>query len=193
MDRKEAKKSIGVNPDFLHVGFIGNFAVWQGLDYLLSAIPKVLKDVGIVRFLLIGNGPEMPKIKKQVSKFKDSEVILTGSVPYRVANNYINVFDIGVAPRQPNITIGYSPLKIRDYAACGVPIVSSRIRGLEMIEEEGIGILIPPEDPNSLASAILLLSKDEKLRERMGKRGRKLSEEQFSWKIVTKRILELVF
>ena len=37
VERKKAKKLIGVDLDYLYVGFIGNFAVWQGLDYLLSA------------------------------------------------------------------------------------------------------------------------------------------------------------
>lgn len=195
MNKEEAKKLIGVNSNYFYVGFIGNFAIWQGLSYLTLAIPFILKENKKIRFLFVGDGPEMSKIKKEISPYKKEDIILTGQVSYKKINNYINAFDIGVAPfiKRRNDEIGLSPLKIRDYAACGVPIVSSRIRGLEMIEEEGIGILIPPEDPNSLASAILLLSKDEKLRERMGKRGRKLSEEQFSWKIVTKRILELVF
>lgn len=194
VDKKEAKKEIGFNPDYLYVGFIGNFAIWQGLIYLVQAIPDVLKEVSNVRFLLVGDGPEMPRIRSEVSGFKNREVILTGSVPYRQADKYINAFDIGVAPFLKKRNDGMvSPMKIRDYAACGVPIVSSRIRGLEVIEEEDIGILIPPEDPTSLASAILMLSKDKDLRERMGKRGRKLAEEKFSWNLVTKEILELVF
>jgi len=193
MDRRKAKKLIGVNPDYFYVGFIGMFAVWQGLDYLLCAIPKVLKAHSDVRFLLVGDGPLMPKVKKAVLEFKKGNVILTGSVPYREANLYINAFDIGVAPfiRKRNDGM-VSPMKVRDYAACGVPIVTTRIRGLEMVEEEGIGILVPPDDPESLVKGITKLIEDGNLRKKFGMKGREVAEEKFSWKNVAEDILNKV-
>ena len=123
------------------------------------------------------------------------QVFLTVSVPYRNIRDYINAFDIGVAPfiKKRNSEIGLSPLKIRDYAACGVPIVSTRIRGLEIIEEESIGILTSPEDSKAIADAIIKLFKDRKMREEMGNKGRKVAEERFPWKLVGKQILEIVF
>ncbi|MCK4225866.1 glycosyltransferase, partial [candidate division WOR-3 bacterium] len=142
-----------------------------------------------------GDGPEMPKIQKEISQFKNKEVLLTGRVSYKEAGRYINAFDIGVAPfiYERNANIGLSPLKIWDYAACGVPIIASRIKGLEVIEEENIGILVQPDDPEALAQAIIRLIKYSEMRESMGKGGRKVAEEKFTWKMIAKRILELVF
>ncbi len=192
MDRSEAKKLIGVNPDYLYVGFIGMFAVWQGLDYLLSAIPEVLKVHKDIRFLMVGDGPLMPKIKKAVSEFEKQKIILTGSVPYREANLYINAFDIGVAPFIKKRNDGMvSPMKIRDYAACGVPIITTKIRGLEMVEEKGIGILVPPDDSKALSEATIQLLRDGRRRDRMGKKGRKVAEEFFSWENVVEQILNM--
>lgn len=195
MEKREAKKLIGVSTDFLYVGFIGNFAIWQGLDYLVAAIPRVLEVCNNVRFLLVGDGPEMPKIQKEISQFKNKEVLLTGRVSYKEAGRYINAFDIGVAPfiYERNANIGLSPLKIWDYAACGVPIIASRIKGLEVIEEENIGILVQPDDPEALADAIIELINSPKMRGNMGKRGRKVAEEKFTWKKIAERILQLVF
>jgi len=193
MDRRKAKKLIGVNPDYFYVGFIGMFAVWQGLDYLLCAIPKVLKAHSDVRFLLVGDGPLMPKVKKAILELEKGKVILTGSVPYSKADLYINAFDIGVAPfiRKRNDGM-VSPMKVRDYAACGVPIVTTRIRGLEMVEEEGIGILVPPDDPESLVKGITKLIEDESLRKKCARKGREVAEEKFSWKNVAEDILDMV-
>ena len=61
-----------------------------------------------------------------------------------------------------------------------------------MVEEEGIGILVPPDDSVSLAEAILKLSRDSKLRIAMGERGRRIAEERFSWEFVVKQILKTV-
>ncbi len=195
IEKREAKKLIGVSTDFLYVGFIGNFAIWQGLDYFIQAIPNVLKVHNNTRFILVGDGPEMPKIQKEISQFKNKEVLLTGRVSYKEVGKYINAFDVGVAPfiEERNASIGLSPLKIKDYAACGVPIVTSRIEGLEMVEKEDIGILVPPEDSEALSEAIIKLLKDPQMRERMGKKGRKIAEEKFSWNLVIKQILGLVF
>lgn len=195
INRKEAKRAIGISPDYFYVGFIGNFAIWQGLYHLTQAIPLVLKVNNRVRFILTGDGPEMPKIRKAISQFKNDEVILTGRVPYKEAGKYINAFDIGVAPfiEERNASIGLSPLKIWDYAACGVPVITTRIRGLEIVEQKAFGILVPPGNPESLAEAILKLEREPEMRIKMGRRGRNVVEKQFSWNFVAKQILHLTF
>jgi glycosyltransferase involved in cell wall biosynthesis len=193
INKKEAKKKLGLKPDCLYVGFIGNFAVWQGLDYLVKGIPQILKANKNTRFLLIGDGPLMSEIKNAVSKFKEGKAILTGNIPYIEANLYINAFDIGVAPfiRERNESIGLSPLKIRDYAACGIPVVTTRIRGLEVVEKDSFGILVPPDDPQALSEAIIKLVKNPNLRSEMGRKGRKIAEEEFSWQNITEQILNM--
>jgi len=193
INKTKAKNNIGLDPDLFYVGFIGNFAVWQGLTHLLRAIPEVLKVHDNVRFLLVGDGPEMPKIREKVAKLETEKIILTGSVPYKDANFYINAFDIGVAPFIKKRNDGMvSPMKIRDYAACGVPIVTTRIRGLEMVEEEGIGILVPPDDSESLIKGITKLIEDRNSRKKFGMKGREVAEEKFSWKNVAEKILDMV-
>jgi len=194
IDKTEAKEKLGFAPDLLYVGFIGNFAVWQGLTHLLRAIPKVLKVHNDVRFLLVGDGTEMPKIRGKVAKLETEKIILTGRVPYQDANLYINALDIGVAPfiRERNESIGLSPLKIYEYAACGIPIITTKIRGLGMIKEKGIGILVPPDNPEALSDAIIKLIKDPALRNKMGKKGREVAEKEFSWKNVVLQILNYI-
>jgi len=194
INRSKAKTNIGLNPDFLYVGFIGNFAIWQGLETLLNSIPRILKKRGNVRFILVGDGPEMRKTRNKIARFKNKEVVLTGRVPYKEAGKYINAFDIGVAPfiRERNESIGLSPLKIRDYAACGVPIITTRISGLEIVEKKEIGLLVPPDDSDTLSAAIIKLIENPDLRKEMSRKGREIAEKEFSWEIVVKKILEKI-
>jgi glycosyltransferase involved in cell wall biosynthesis len=194
INKIKAKKEIGLDSNFLYVGFIGSFSAWKGLDQLFLSIPTVLRENKNIRFLLIGDGPEMPRIKREIRHFKKGEIILTGRVFYEDANKYINAFDIGVAPfvRERNESIGLSSLKIRDYAACGIPVVASRIKGLDIIEENAFGILVEPEKPDLLARTIINLGHNKKLREKFSKNGRKTAEKQFSWTKVAKRILNIV-
>jgi glycosyltransferase involved in cell wall biosynthesis len=187
IDKKEAKKKIGLDPNYLYVGFIGNFAVWQGVSFLFEVIPEILKEFDNVKFLLVGDGSEMPEIERKAGEFGGDKVRLTGFVPYKDANFYVNSFDIGLAPYIKDI--GFSPLKIRDYAACGVPIISSNIKGAELIKDSGIGILFPVGDTVSLANSIKKLIKDSDLRRKMGRNGRKIAEKNLSWHKVAQQIL----
>ncbi len=189
INKEEAKKRVGLDPDCLYIGFIGNFAVWQGVTFILKIIPGVLKEFSNVRFLLVGDGFEMGEVKRKVREFKGDNVKVTGFVPYKEANLYINSFDIGLAPYIKDI--GFSPLKIRDYAACGVPIISSKIKGAQFVEDTGIGILFPVGDVEALSESIKKLIKDTDLRKNMGHKGRKLAEEKLSWEYITKKILNL--
>jgi len=55
------------------------------------------------------------------------------------------------------------------------------------IDKRGLGITVKPEDPGSLADAIILLLKDKALRQDMGGKGRDYVERERSWRIVAKR------
>lgn len=183
--RDKALKAAGLKSDFYYIGFIGYLARWQGVDLILRVAPIILKEIPQVRFLIIGDGPEYKNLRFLSKKLGiEKECIFTGSISYKLAPVYINSFDIAVAPftRERNEKIGLSPLKIMDYAACGIPIVTSRIKGLEMVEKNNIGILVNPEDKKSLANAIIILLKNPKMRQEMGERARQLAERELSWK-----------
>lgn len=189
----EALKAMGLKPDYYYVGFIGGLSKWQGIDLILRAAPIILKETPWVRFLIIGDGPEYKNLRSLSKKLGiEKECIFTGSVPYKKAPFYINSFDVATAPfiRERNERIGLSPLKIRDYAACGIPMVASRVKGLEMVEENNIGILVNPEDEEKLANAIIILLKNSEMRKEMGQRAREFAEREFSWKKTAREILD---
>ena len=65
-------------------------------------------------------------------------------------------------------------------AACGVPVIATRVGGIpEIVEDGASGILIPPRDRESLTQAILRLATDSELRAAMGRAGRAIAEERF--------------
>jgi glycosyltransferase involved in cell wall biosynthesis len=76
--------------------------------------------------------------------------------------------------------------------ACGKPVVASRIEGLEFIEAEGAGLLVEPEDPISLETALFELLKDPQKREGMGRRGLQIVKDRFSWDSAALRIEKLL-
>jgi glycosyltransferase involved in cell wall biosynthesis len=65
--------------------------------------------------------------------------------------------------------------------ACGRPVISTNLGGpREILEDPGVGTLVPAEDPAALATAILALHADPLLRRRIGETGRTMVAERFA-------------
>ena len=78
--------------------------------------------------------------------------------------------------------------------ACGLPVVASRVGGLQEIVEEGTtGFLVEPMDHHTMADRLETLSRSEKLRESMGKAGRKRAEELYDWDTIVDTYYPSIF
>ena len=194
MERNRVISKLRISEQFRYVCFVGNFATWQGLEYLIKSVPHVLKECPDARFLLVGDGDLKERLESMVKDIGVSDkVIFTGMVPYQNVPYYINVSDVCVAPfiSQRNERIGLSPLKLCEYLSCEKPVIASRISGLEILEEHQMGLLVPPEDEVALAQAIVRMLKDYSLREEMGKNGRQYVVKHRSWESVARKTLEV--
>jgi len=78
---------------------------------------------------------------------------------------------------------GVSPLKVFEYMACGKPVVSTRVEGLEFIEEQGAGRLAQPGDVKGLAEALGELIQNTEKRREMGLKGLQIAREKFDWRL----------
>lgn len=195
IDKSEAQKILGLDNKFHCVVFVGSFAPWHGLEYLVDAAPHVIKIYPNARFLIVGDGPEKPAIVQKIIKLGiENAFIFTGRVPLESVPIYISVSDLCVSPFTGYLknAIGRCPLKLFEYMACSRPVVSTNIPGWldEYIIETGAGILIPPEDPQELANAIIRLLKDKTLREKMGHKGREAVVNKYNWVNIARQTAE---
>jgi glycosyltransferase involved in cell wall biosynthesis len=100
--------------------------------------------------------------------------------------------DAAVAP-YPDLTPFYfSPLKVFEYMAAGLPVVASRVGQLSSLIEDGWnGLLCPPGDPAALAASLDRLRQDPALRARLGQTARTAVLAHNSWDSVAQRSLSL--
>ena len=76
--------------------------------------------------------------------------------------------------------------------AAGKPVVASDIRGIDEVVIDGeTGILVPPQDPKALATAILQLLEDAQMRNRLGAAARRSVKDRFSLSESVDRLLEV--
>ena len=183
------------------VVFSGSFRHWHGADVLVRAGARVLESNGGTKafFLFLGSGPGWSRVRQEVERLGvESRCHLTGAVPYHEMPHYLALSHIGVAPYQPSrhgqLQLGFywSPLKIFEYMASGLPVVTLDIDPLREIVRHGKeGLLFEEKDEEALARAITeLVASPERSRE-MGLAARERIVAHYSWQVHCEK-LELV-
>jgi len=143
---------------------------------LLRALVRVLELTKNIRLVIVGDGPERGNIEKLIEKLGIAhKVVLTGmreDIPALLA-----VMDIFVLCSK---TEGM-PLTLLEAMASGKAIVSSGVGGIPDIIRDGEnGLLVPPEDEEKLAVALLTLIRDRSLAARLRNQARKDAEQRYS-------------
>jgi glycosyltransferase involved in cell wall biosynthesis len=126
--------------------FAGAFRRWHGATRLVDAV-KRLRQRGsrAVTAVFIGEGPELPAARRAAAGLEG--VIFTGAIPHDDMPAALAAADIGVAPFEPAahppLALGFywSPLKVFEYMACGLPVVAPAIDGMRRILERARGFL----------------------------------------------------
>jgi glycosyltransferase involved in cell wall biosynthesis len=145
------------------------------------------------RALVIGNGPVREDIERLAATL-GVDARFTGAVPPDAVPGLLDDADAAAAPYPADVAGQddyFSPLKVYEYMAAGLPIIASAVGQIPSILEHGrTGILVPPGQPAAVAGALILLAADPALRERLGTSARADAEQRFSWDGVLTRITQ---
>ncbi len=167
--------------------FAGSFRVWHGVQDFVAAAMRLLDEGAPYHFLLLGDGPERPAAEQQAAPHRH-RFHFTGSVTHEEVPAYLALAGVGVAPfntaGHPALRAAgfyWSPLKIYEYMAMGLPVVTPAIPPLDAAIREGVeGALYPEGDVAALAAAIRRVL-EAPGRQEMGLRARERVVRDFSW------------
>ncbi|HUP39634.1 MAG TPA: glycosyltransferase [Vicinamibacterales bacterium] len=166
--------------------FSGAFRAWHGAIHLVEAI-RHLRARGRhdITAVFIGDGPELPRVHAAAAGLDG--ITLIGAVPHEQVPAILAAADIGVAPfdvaAHPSLAheFHWSPLKVFEYMASGLPVVAPRIERLANLLSDGReGVLYDATNPDALASALERLA-SAAVREPMGAAARARAVAEFSW------------
>jgi len=192
MDPQECRTKIGIPRSGHVVCFVGNLAEWQGLDQFLGAIRVVRADVPDIEVLIVGAGPEEHRLKSLAAELGlDGIAHFVGPVPHEDVPKYINASDICVAPFVGRRKA--SPIKVFEYLACGRAVVATDVDEIgRFLRENRAGLVVPPDDPHALSSAIRDLIEHPQEALAFGNSGRDVVLRTRSWDATARRLVSLL-
>jgi len=177
--------------------FAGAFRPWHGAVHLVDAIRRVrAREHNDIKAVFIGDGPELASVRHGAAGL--GGITLVGAVPHADVPAILAAADIGVAPfdvsAHPSLAheFHWSPLKIFEYMASGLPVVAPRIARLTHIVGDGReGLLYDSTNPDGLADALIRLA-DVNLRQQLGAAARARAAQDFSWDTHCRRLDEAI-
>ena len=160
--------------DFV-VGFVGSLKLWHGVEILLDAFQQLRAKSDAYRLRIIGDGPLRPLVEDfRRSRGLQGVVDIAGAVDHEAVAAELATFDVGVAPYPPLPSFYFSPLKVWEYAAAGVPIAASASGELpRLFPHRDAALLHPPGKIGKLVKHIELLRTTPDLGPRLARRARR--------------------
>jgi teichuronic acid biosynthesis glycosyltransferase TuaC len=148
-----ARKTLGLPTDKKILLSVGNLVTVKGHIYLIDAMSRVLKDEKNVILLIIGSGPLREKLQSQIYKRGlNNNIKILGRKIHEEMPIWLNASDIFVLPSQNE---GF-PTVVSEAMACGKPVVGTKVGGIpEAVSNDKVGILCEPQNPKSIADAII--------------------------------------
>lgn len=156
------------------------------LDFLFSTVEEIRKVEPRIKLWLLGEPSK--SVKNYVANGRNSWIKL---IPFLDILNYISNFDIAVYPRTKPDLVRFR-VKIAEYMACGIPIVSTNVEEGPriIIKEAKCGIICDSQE--DFVRALVRLAQSAEMRQELGKAGQRYASENLDWSILAERYKQIL-
>ena len=188
-DRDAVRREVGFAPEHVVVGKVARLFELKGHEYVIAAARSIIDRNPNVRFLFVGDGVLRSELERRIEAAgMTQKFIFTGLVPPDRVPELIAAMDIVV---HASLREGLARVLPQALIA-GRPVISFDVDGAREVVISGeTGFLLPPESVAGLADAVVELSRNPQLRERLGQTGRRKFADQFRHETMTARLREV--
>jgi len=140
------------------LGFLGSFYAYEGIDILIEALPRLLRDQPSLRLLLVGGGNQDEHLRALAVRLGvEHAIVFTGRVSHSEVGRYYALVDLLVYPRRSmRLTELVTPLKPLEAMAQGKLVLASDVGGhRELVEDGRTGWLFAAGTSDALAARAL--------------------------------------
>ena len=178
--------------------FAGAFRPWHGAIHLVRAISRLRsRGRNDITAIFVGDGPELGRVRRAAAGVEG--VVFVGRLSHGRMPACLAAADIGVAPFDVEVhgplqlDFYWSPLKVFEYMAAGLPVIVPNIERLSKLCRDGReGFTYAANDADGLANAIERLA-DASNRDELGRAARKRVVEEYGWDVHCRRLSEALY
>lgn len=162
------------------LGFVGVFSKWVDLEPAFKAIRNLISVDYKIKMLVVGDGIYLEKFESMAKQYSIVEnVIFTGFVPVTELPGYICRMDACLVFYSTGADCQHSfPLKLLEYMACGKPVISVKLDGVEEAVQDRV---LYASNNQEIEYHISQLYHNSKLKQEIGSKGREFVREQYDW------------
>lgn len=184
-DEEKLRKEFGIPNSSLVGVTVCRLVPVKNVGFLIHGIATALKQGANYHWLIVGDGPERKMLERLAQKLGvTSNIHFLGYQPNPKVHQFLSISDVYA------LTSFYENFSISTLEAMAhrLPIVATEVGYLQvMVRESGGGILVPPNDIDALADALVKLASDAALRRMLGEQGRAYSE-RFDWPVIAEKL-----
>ncbi|MSU54445.1 MAG: glycosyltransferase family 1 protein [Candidatus Staskawiczbacteria bacterium] len=188
LSQEFARQQLAIAPAEKIILFVGDLKTVKGVEYLIQALPIIKNTIPGVRLMLAGDGPERQALESLAKNNNvEKQAHFMGSTSHDKVIEYMAAADMlalsSLSEGLPNVLL--------EAMACGTPIVTTNVRGIPEIIQDGInGFLVEPKRPEQIAQQVIRLFSDNDLQKRISANNREQAK-QYSWEIAADKFIEL--
>lgn len=185
--RAEVRCRFGIRDNQFVIASVGRLSPEKGHRCLLKAARSILSEYPDTRFVIVGDGPLRGQLEQQARSLGISTAVTFAGYQADVAG-FLGASDLFVLPSLREGT----PNALLEAMALAKPVVVSRVGGVpEIVQDAKTGFLVPPQDPASVAQAVLTLMRDPNRAVDMGQRARQVIEQDFNVQRLARQMVAL--
>ena len=187
IDTSTLREELGIPNNAPVVGSVGRLVPQKGYSVLIDSAQQVLKHFPNVYFVLVGEGRAEQSLRAQVNETGlSSRVIFTG--PRSDVEAMLALMDVFVSS---SLWEGL-PTVVLESMASGTPVVATNVSGnAQLIHNCETGLIVPPDDPESLANAIIRMLEEPALAQLVAKNAQALVEAEYSINSVARQLEQI--
>ena len=174
-DKVKAKAHLGLNPGAPCIGIVATLRSWKGHRFLVDAFAGLANKNS--RLLMVGDGPGRDNLKQQVGRLGLQERVLMPGNQAEVAP-WLQAMDVFALPSYANEGV---PQALMQAMAVGIPVISTNVGSIdELVRHEETGLMVRPQESDSLRAAIERLLAEPELAESLAGAARTWVQSRYS-------------
>ncbi len=185
--RMEMRRKLSIPESAIVVLTVRRLVYKNGVNTLIEGANIAIKKNSNIVFLAVGKGPDSDSVKLRIAQLGiEGNFKLAGFVNDADLPSYYNAANLFVLPSKSGEGL---PLVALEAMACALPVIATDVGGIREVLKEDYGRLVPPNQPERLAEAVLDFAAQDFSKRKLELRA--MMEEKFSWDLNVEKLIKI--